>query len=148
MRKMNVLKASIAGIGILTLTGCASLSGLDASSDFQCKAQPGVSCESVSGTYQNAMDNNLPSQRAEIEKQGGFVIINNPDVKKASFSTKETSVKPMISPPKMLRVWIAPWSDKNNVLHDQSHSYLMVQKATWNVEHFEDNGNTHKFFSR
>ena len=45
------------------LSGCASLSGLDGGSSYACKAPEGVTCDSVSGTYHNALQNNLPSQR-------------------------------------------------------------------------------------
>jgi hypothetical protein len=40
------------------------MSGLSGSSDYACKAPDGVTCDSVSGTYANAIHNNLPSQRA------------------------------------------------------------------------------------
>ena len=45
------------------LSGCMSMSGLSGSSSYACKAPDGVTCDSVSGTYANAVQNNLPSQR-------------------------------------------------------------------------------------
>lgn len=42
-----------------SLTGCATLG---ASSDFGCKAPDGVACDSLSGTYSNALQHNLPGQ--------------------------------------------------------------------------------------
>ncbi len=46
------------------LAGCTSISGLTGSSSYACKAPDGVTCDSVSGTYANAVQNNLPSQRS------------------------------------------------------------------------------------
>lgn len=48
---------------VLTLAGCANLSGLGGSSEFQCKAPPGVPCMSISGVHANDRAGNLPAQR-------------------------------------------------------------------------------------
>src|SRR5206468_11297660 len=48
---------------VLTLVGCASLAGVGGSAQFGCKAPVGVQCDSVSGTYYNALQQNLPSQQ-------------------------------------------------------------------------------------
>ena len=45
------------------LAGCSSITGLDGSSQYACKAPEGVKCDSVSGNYYNALQNNLPAQR-------------------------------------------------------------------------------------
>ena len=50
--------------GVESLAGCMSLSGLSGNSSYACKAPDGVTCQSVSGTYANAVVNNLPAQRA------------------------------------------------------------------------------------
>ena len=49
------------------LAACTNMSGLSGSSSFACKAPDGVTCDSVSGTYANAVQNNLPSQRPKPE---------------------------------------------------------------------------------
>src|SRR5216684_8969669 len=48
---------------VLTLFGCANMAGVGGSAQFGCKAPVGVQCDSVSGTYYNALQQNLPSQR-------------------------------------------------------------------------------------
>lgn len=60
--------ARIAGAAVLAqvlgLAGCAGgLSGLGGSSEFQCKAPPGVPCMSISGVHANERAGNLPAQR-------------------------------------------------------------------------------------
>lgn len=47
----------------LALSGCVNLSGYDAADKFACKAPDGVLCESMTGIYANAKENNLPGQR-------------------------------------------------------------------------------------
>lgn len=44
--------------------GCSSISGLDGESRYACQAPIGVACDSVSGTYANALRNTLPGQIA------------------------------------------------------------------------------------
>jgi conjugal transfer pilus assembly protein TraV len=60
-----------AGLRTLTLIGaaaalaaCTNLSGLGASSEFQCKAPEGIPCQSISGVHHNERAGNLPAQRA------------------------------------------------------------------------------------
>src|ERR1700675_2963535 len=48
---------------VLGLFGCASMAGVGGSAEFGCKAPVGVKCDSVSGTYYNALQQNLPSQQ-------------------------------------------------------------------------------------
>ena len=57
------LSAALVTVSGLVLTGCMNLSGLGGESKYACKAPVGVTCDSVSGTYANAVKNNLPSQR-------------------------------------------------------------------------------------
>ena len=54
----------------MAFSGCANMSGLSGSSDYACKAPEGVTCDSVSGTYANAIHNNLPSQRPRSAAPG------------------------------------------------------------------------------
>ena len=69
------------GIGaVVALSGCSSMSGFDAKSEFACKAPDGILCESMSGIYANAQAKNLPGQRVNArgeapvrERSGAFV---------------------------------------------------------------------------
>ena len=42
---------------------------------------------------------------------------------------------PIRSQPRMLRVWIAPWRDEDDTLHDQSYLYMVIDPGQWQVEH-------------
>lgn len=132
------LVASIAAMA--SLVGCGTMSGLDASSSFSCKAAPGVSCQSISGVHQNANAGNLPFQQEE----------NAPKVaagEKKSYGTPRADSKispkdmnaqysgmPVRQPPLVLRVWMAPYEDDSGDLHDQTYFYTMVHSGKWMIE--------------
>lgn len=115
---------------LLTLAGCASvMSGLDGQGKFSCKAPDGISCASLSGVYANAVQNNLPGQKTHTEA-----------TKKELLASKiqtqiPTTGEPIRSAQKIRRVWLAPWEDNDEVLHDQSYFYLVVDPGHWQLEH-------------
>lgn len=123
------------GIGVaVTLSGCTSMSGFDAKSDFACKAPDGILCESMSGIYANAQAKNLPGQRANGH---GEALVELSQAKAGSgVMTKPIySGTPIRSAARLLRVWFAPWEDTDGDLHDQSYVYLPVDSGRWLIEH-------------
>ncbi len=142
MRTVAVLLTAAGMLG-----GCASfMSGLDGESSFSCKAPPGVSCQSISGTYSNSIQNNLPSQRkktdgeAESSKDGEGTpkAYNDEGTERAKLSPRDmeamTSGIPVRQPPLIVRVWVAPWEDEAGDLHDQSYFYTVVHTGKWVIE--------------
>lgn len=126
------------GIGaMVALSGCSSMSGFDAKSDFACKAPDGILCESMSGIYANAQAKNLPGQRVNARGEGPAEL--SPAKVGSSGSNVMTkpiySGTPIRSAPRLLRVWFAPWEDTDGDLHDQSYVYLPVDSGRWLVEH-------------
>ncbi len=120
--------------GLAALAGCGSFSGLDASTQFACKAPDGILCESMSGIYANAVAQNLPGQRGHRDPA------NNPPVAVAASAPAAlpralSSGAPIRSPARVLRIWIAPWEDSDGDLHDQSYVYLTVDTGRWVIEH-------------
>lgn len=132
------------------LAGCASMSGLDGSSEFACKAPDGVVCTSVSGVYANSVAGALPAQK-DPEKAKATPR-NAPRSPASEDAGKESSAPrpygatppstaapapgtPLLSPPKVLRLWIAPWVDEDGDLHDQSHIYVIWHRGEWQIEH-------------
>lgn len=148
----KALLLSIAALGVSTLSGCSTLSGFDAGSEFACDAPVGVSCASVSGVYANAKAGNLPSQKVGAEKfrhldrDGEEVGMKNDSEganepvqavvqKKSIVGNAPASETPLYTQAKVMRVWFAPWEDRENMLHDQSYVYMTVQKGRWDIEH-------------
>lgn len=128
-------------LAAVLLSGCGSLSGLDASGSFGCKAAPGVNCQSISGVYQNATAGSLPFQRqeenasktADGEKKPYGAPRNEGKVSPRDMNAQYSGM-PVRQPPLVLRVWMAPYEDEGGDLHDQSYFYTMVHSGKWMIE--------------
>lgn len=131
---MKVLALTF-GIGaVVALSGCSSMSGFDAKSEFACKAPDGILCESMSGIYANAQAKNLPGQR--VNARGEAPVELSQAKAGSNVMTKPIySGTPIRSAPRLLRVWFAPWEDTDGDLHDQSYVYLPVDSGRWLIEH-------------
>lgn len=124
--------------GVVSLAGCMSLSGLSGNSSYACKAPDGVTCQSVSGTYANAVANNLPAQRARATSTAAPVSAPSsagsaPTVRSASADAAQ--VLPLRSAPRILRLWFKPWEDADRDLYDQGYVYVQVDGGRWLVDH-------------
>lgn len=139
------------GIVLLALlqAGCSSLSGLSGSSSYACKAPEGVACDSVSGTYANAVKNNLPSQQGRgIEWAPPTRDRQTPATQGAASTRAASTPAPatlglpptpvtLRSAPRVLRLWFKPWEDADNDLYDQGYVYVQVDPGRWQVEHVQ-----------
>jgi conjugal transfer pilus assembly protein TraV len=110
-------------LSLLTLGGCSTLSGYDAKSAFACRAPDGVRCESMSGVYANAKAGGTMNKTPVGEKAKGVMTV------------PISSGTPIRTPPRILRVWFAPWEDSDGDLHDQHYAYLPVDHGRWVMEH-------------
>lgn len=119
-------------ICVAALAGCTSMSGLDSSSNFACKAPDGVTCTSLSGVYANVVANNFPNQPA---KEGEGVASKMGAPAPRITGNPASSGDPIRSPQKVVRVWIAPWEDAEGDLHDQSFIYVVQRESEWMIEH-------------
>ena len=135
------------------LSGCMSMSGLSGSSSYACKAPDGVTCDSVSGTYANAVQNNLPSQRRTAGASPGTPqaprategIAGASAAGAAGAAASRIAVSPTAPPSptamplrssaRILRLWFKPWEDADRDLHDQGYVYVRVDDGQWLVEH-------------
>lgn len=131
--------------GALLAAGCVSMAGVGGTSEYACKAQPGVRCESVSGTYQNAVKKNLPGQRPSQADQpypgaGGAAeralqpVTFAPGVQIAP-GLAAYRTETLRSAPRVLRLWIKPWEDADGDLVDQSYVYVEVDRGRWRIDH-------------
>jgi conjugal transfer pilus assembly protein TraV len=146
-------------IACAVVSGCASMAGVGGTSDYSCKAPEGVKCDSVSGTYYNAVENNLPSQRqggratsrdeavpARMEGLAGKrsvasgvyvtsgptpLAVNSGDALPPAAYTS----MPLRSPARVLRLWVKPWEDADGDLMDQIYVYVPVDNGRWLVDH-------------
>ena len=143
---MNRRYLSPSRIGIacaaVALGGCMNMSGLSGSTSYSCKAPEGVTCDSVSGTYANAIKNNLPSQRPRPVKAGAAastavaasgvpVLPSAPPVS----LTAAALAMPLRSSARILRLWFKPWEDADRDLYDQGYVYVQIDNGQWLIEH-------------
>lgn len=144
---------ALAALAAWSLSGCMSMSGLGGSSSYACSAPEGVTCDSVSGTYANAVHNNLPSQHrpasagtsarpvaraaegvssaAAAGASGGAA----PRIAVSPSAASGPSAMPLRSSARILRLWFKPWEDVDRDLHDQGYVYIRVDDGQWLVEH-------------
>ena len=143
----------LVGCLLLSLSGCMNLSGLGGSSDYACKAPDGVTCTSVSGTYANAVQDNLPAQVAKrrmAAKSNGEPNTNpapgvpQPRLAPALASNKATVppvahspslALPLRSSARILRLWFKPWEDADRDLYDQGYVYVQIDAGQWLIDH-------------
>ena len=131
---------------LLPLGACMNMSGLGGDSKYACKAPDGVACDSVSGTYANALHNNLPSQRAQRSarhlKEVSEDSLPRTEGHTDSSATANSSDIAMAPGPlrtqaRILRLWIKPWEDADGDLYDQGYVYVQVDNGQWQIDHVQ-----------
>lgn len=148
--KTLILRMASAGL-LLPLAACTALSGLGGESHYACKAPEGVACDSVSGTYTNAIHNNLPSQRAprsgpapnersEAETPMSSLRTSTSAIASGIAPASEPAAglaQPLRSQARVLRLWIKPWEDADGDLYDQGYVYVQVDGGRWMIDHVQ-----------
>jgi len=154
------LKVGCAVLCLGGLAGCASsLSGITGGA-YACKAPIGTGCQSVSTTYQRALDQSLPGQvnAPSINAVGGQGMSlsdaaklssasgqkgTQPGSRTAQFTAPDTADSlvefssppsggfPIRSQPKVMRIWMAPGEDADGIFNDQRYIYLVVEPGKW-----------------
>lgn len=139
----------------LLLSACANISGLGGSAEYACKAPKGVQCDSVSGNYYNALQNNLPGQRRQWPSSAtayGMSSSDSPPAARRSLSISEIAqsaantgpvgisqaavvAEPLRSQSRVLRLWFKPWEDADHDLYDQGFVYVQIDQGDWLIEH-------------
>ena len=141
---------AVAAASVL-LAGCSNLSGVGGGSSYSCKAPEGVACDSVSGTYANAAQNNLPSQRAKAASPSSSASSTTapkprpataaaPNVGSSDASISSSlppSLAALRSAPRVLRLWFKPWEDADHDLYDQGYVYVQIDGGQWQIEHVQ-----------
>lgn len=145
-------RSTLLGSAVLAtlLAGCTNLSGVGGSSEYSCKAQPGVRCESVSRVYQDALHRNLPAQQpstgaggtrpsdvdlARTARAVTTALGGSQPVAATSGAQGAMSATTLRSPARILRLWFKPWEDADGDLFDQGYIYVQVDGGRWMVDH-------------
>lgn len=147
-----------------SLSGCVNLSGLSGETQYACAAPEGVACQSVSGTYANAIHQNLPSQRraaagkTQIGEGSGqradqsLMGVNKPAPTRQPIrpgiaptaQAEPTQADPdgltlgaLRSQVRVLRLWTKPWEDADGDLWDQGYVYVQIDDGQWQIDHVQ-----------
>ncbi|WP_038213941.1 TraV family lipoprotein [Xenophilus azovorans] len=130
---------------LLPLTACVNMSGLGGDSKYACAAPEGVACDSVSGTYANAVHRNLPSQRraeaapamatASTPSPSGSANESAPPRRTLETAASSSAPQTLRSQARYLRLWVKPWEDIDGDLFDQAHVYVQIDQGRWQIDH-------------
>lgn len=137
--------------GMLALGGCSNLSGLGGDAKYACKAPEGVACDSVSGTYANALHNKLPGQRQQPASDASTttsatpssaiprqtLLAATPAVAVTGTLTSTQDAHPLRSQARVLRLWTKPWEDMDGDLYDQGYVYVQISSGQWLIDHVQ-----------
>ena len=126
-------KLLITSILIGLLSGCAS--------DYPC-GEPGVGkCMSVTQNYDSSFnDHTNPEDVAPKGMFGGSgddSSSSSDNNKKAvpfkftNYNQVPSDGSPLISQPTMIRVWLTPYTDTDNIYHEQQYEYIITDKGHW-----------------
>jgi conjugal transfer pilus assembly protein TraV len=144
----------LAALTLGLLTGCASsLSGVGSTESFACKAPIGAQCTSISGVYANAAAFGHSATHESLWLSQGLLATNIPEGSSgkspsqsvvgaltlpvpATLPGAASSADPaaLRSPPRVMRLWIAPWEDADGDLHDASFVHVVVDTGRWLIE--------------
>lgn len=107
------------------LTGCAGSFNTASTSEFACPGMPGVMCKTPGQVYKMTQGDTLDASVLDSKSVSVKRISSV-----ASISDSNTPM-PIREPAKVMRVWIAPWTDKNDDLHWPSFVYTEIQQRKW-----------------
>ena len=133
---------------LLALTGCAStLSGIGGTEHYACKAPIGAQCMSVSGVYANArlgavqltqaqpLPEDLPKAADALPTTTNAPAAAPKQISSQTATPISAATTPLRSAPRILRLWIAPWEDRDGDLHEAAAVHVLVDHGRWLIEH-------------
>ena len=123
MKMRNTLKFTLVSLSIGLVSACGS------APKYACKASPGLGCISVKGVYDKLNKGELNTKKPSKVRVKEKVPSNDTGID--AQGTLVTASAPTYVAPKVMRIWIGPWADKNGVYHSQSYVYKVVSKGSW-----------------
>lgn len=117
------------------VAGC-SMMGIGEKTEFACnKKQEGYGCSSVEAVYKATNSANYRSELAAGPTRDGEAAKPQAPAPAASAAVTPLSPPnwpaPVIEPPSVLRIWIAPWVDDKKALHWPSYVFAEVTPRKW-----------------
>lgn len=134
----------------IIMSGCSSVVNTAGSGEYGCPGMPlGVMCKTPAAVYKSTNNDVAPtdfdtpigtpalSQNAAVSNDGVVAASTAPtyigqDVKR-TISRNVPGPRPVREAAKVVRIWIAPWVDKEDNLHLAQLHYSEVSPRTWTV---------------
>ena len=133
---LRTARGALIGVA-LCLAGCASLSGVGGESHYACPAPKGVRCGSVTANYLQSLPGDRPGRLtsgAASESERPHVAAEPAPGQAAPAATPDATT-PLRSPPRILKLWVAPWEDREGVLHDAAFVFVPIDHGRWLLRH-------------
>ena len=126
-------RALAAAAAALTLAGCAS------GPKYACGVPEGVTCQPVSAVYASSAGGSPALAGAASGEEaptvgGAEAVASRPraEVARPVVATVQPG-EPVLTAPRVLRLWIAPWEDAAGDLHDETFLYLRIDDGRWTL---------------
>ncbi|MEC4720477.1 type IV conjugative transfer system lipoprotein TraV [Noviherbaspirillum sp. CPCC 100848] len=142
---MNVRSALITAATAVVCTGCASTFNTANESSFSCPGMPqGIVCKTPVAVYQSTheapalTESDMPfgpsSQAHALPAQAlKELAAGRQEYRGAAVASAGASAaaRPVREPARVMRIWIAPWVDKNDDLNFPGFIFTEVKPRTW-----------------
>lgn len=154
MRKKAIYRvyraAVLVALGLLALelSGCAALSV--GKNSFDCPGQPdGKLCVSAHDAYAATADGNVPLPMHKDPETSGAAGQTQPTGNAQATQVRDPVIDdyvapripnrpiPVRTPAKVMRIWVAPWEDKQGNLNVSGYVYTEIEPRKWVI------GNSH-----
>jgi conjugal transfer pilus assembly protein TraV len=133
---LRIARGALMGVAAL-LAGCASLSGVGGESHYACPAPQGVRCGSVTANYLQSLPGDRPGQftPGRVTELESAETAAEPAPAQAAPTAYPDAATPLRSPPRILKLWVAPWEDRDGVLHDAAFVFVPIDHGRWLLRH-------------
>ena len=133
---LRIARGALIGVAAL-LAGCASLSGVGGESHYACPAPQGVRCGSVTANYLQSLPGDRPAAipAGAAAKPESTHTAAEPAPAPAAPAANPDAAMPLRSPPRILKLWVAPWEDRDGVLHDAAFVFVPIDHGRWLLQH-------------
>ena len=97
---------------------------------YTCGDFPDAVCQSVSETYDQTWgDAGQDSHAVSTPDPPDHVILTTPDM---ASSPKDAGLgEPFLTRPRLLRILLTPWEDKQKDLHAGGYVYIRLEESQW-----------------
>lgn len=123
------VKIFLLGVVVSLLSGCSIFA--PGSSDFACPGMPkGVTCKTPREVYD--ISTGKTPKKGKAAKAGDYDP-SPVEVLLVGRGGSNLEPVPVLEQAKVMRIWIAPWVDKNKDLHWPGMIFTQVQARQWSV---------------